>query len=106
MQGRFQPVSSPMPPARLAQGTESVKEAARNVSLLCRERGSDIAKCALQFSIANPAITTTIAGSAIREHSKVGAMGSRTHRCSTLKVLHLFQPVKNIGHVEGLAINN
>src|SRR4051812_43042830 len=43
---------------------ESVKEAARKAAALCEKRGSDIAKLALQFSLANPDITTTIAGSA------------------------------------------
>ena len=87
---------------------ESVKEAARKVSLLCRERGSDIAKCALQFSIANPAITTTIAGSANPENIRKWAQWAAEPIDAALleEILHLFQPVKNIGHVEGLAINN
>lgn len=87
---------------------ESVKEAARNVSLLCRERGSDIAKCALQFSIANPAIATTIAGSANPENIVKWAQWAAEPIDAALldEILRLFQPVKNIGHVEGLAINN
>ena len=87
---------------------ESVKEAARNVSLLCRERGSDIAKCALQFSIANPAIATTIAGSANPENIRKWAQWAAEPIDEALleEILHLFQPVKNIGHIEGLAINN
>ena len=87
---------------------ESVKEAARNVSLLCRERGSDIAKCALQFSTANPAITTTIAGSANPENIRKWAQWAAEPIDAALleEILNLFQPVKNIGHVEGLAINN
>ena len=87
---------------------ESVKEAARNVSLLCRERGSDIAKCALQFSIANPAIATTIAGSANPENVRKWAQWAAEPIDEALleEILHLFQPVKNIGHIEGLAINN
>ena len=87
---------------------ESVKEAARNVSLLCRERGSDIAKCALQFSTANPAITTTIAGSANPENIRKWAQWAAEPIDAALleEILHLFQPVKNIGHAEGLAINN
>ncbi|MGA0327064.1 MAG: aldo/keto reductase [Limisphaerales bacterium] len=87
---------------------ESVKEAARKVSLLCRERGSDIAKCALQFSIANPAIATTIAGSANPENIVKWAQWAAEPIDAALldEILRLFQPVKNIGHVEGLAINN
>jgi len=87
---------------------ESVKEAARKVSLLCRERGSDIAKCALQFSIANPAIATTIAGSANPENIRKWAQWAAEPIDPALlkEILHIFQPVKNIGHIEGLAINN
>jgi len=87
---------------------ESVKEAARKVSLLCRERGSDIAKCALQFSIANPAIATTITGSANPENIVKWAQWAAEPIDAALldEILRLFQPVKNIGHVEGLAINN
>ena len=43
---------------------ETVKAAARKAAEHCTKRGSDIAKLALQFSIANLDITTTIAGSA------------------------------------------
>jgi hypothetical protein len=43
---------------------ETVKAAARSAADLCAQRGSDIAKLALQFSCANPDITSTIAGSA------------------------------------------
>src|SRR4029077_19611545 len=43
---------------------EAVKAAARQAAELCARRGVDIAKLALQFSVANPDITTTIAGSA------------------------------------------
>src|SRR5213594_3894182 len=43
---------------------ENVKAAARKAAELCAKRGVDIAKLALQFSCANPDITTTIAGSA------------------------------------------
>src|SRR4029077_9483740 len=43
---------------------EHVKTAARRAAEHCAKRGSDIAKLALQFSLANPDIATTIAGSA------------------------------------------
>src|SRR5688572_5001040 len=53
---------------------ENVKAAARRAAEHCAQKGSDIAKLALQFSCANPDITTTIAGSAnprnIRNWSK------------------------------------
>src|SRR5205809_826329 len=43
---------------------EHVKAAARKAAEHCAKQGVDIAKLALQFSIANPDIATTIAGSA------------------------------------------
>src|SRR5436189_3652958 len=47
---------------------ETVKSAARRAAEHCAKRGVDIAKLALQFSIAHPDITTTIAGSANPEN--------------------------------------
>src|SRR5258706_163064 len=43
---------------------EEVKAAARRAAEHCAKKGTDIAKVALQFSLANPDITTTVAGSA------------------------------------------
>ena len=69
---------------------------------------SDIARLALQFSIANPDITTTIAGSAnpanIRKWSQWAA--EPLDRMLLSEVLDIFKPVKNIGHTEGLGKNN
>lgn len=87
---------------------ESVKAAARAAAALCASRGVDIAKLALQFSLAHPDITTTIAGSAnpenIRNWAKWAAEPIDTQLLQ--EVLALFAPVKNIGHVEGLPKNN
>src|SRR6187549_228409 len=47
---------------------EAVKAAARQAAAHCAARGVDIAKLALQFSLANPDIATTIAGSANPEN--------------------------------------
>src|SRR6185503_943326 len=41
---------------------EEVKTAARQAATHCASKGVDIAKLALQFALANNAITTTIAG--------------------------------------------
>src|SRR5262249_1845864 len=43
---------------------ENVRAAARRGADHCAAKGIDIAKLALQFSLANPDITTTVAGSA------------------------------------------
>jgi len=87
---------------------EAVKAAARKAAEVCAKKGSDIAKLALQFSLANPDITTTVAGSAnpnnIRNWAKWAAEPIDQELLA--EVLAIFAPVKNIGHTEGLLKNN
>ncbi len=87
---------------------EPVKAAARKAAELCAKRGNDIAKLALQFSVANSDITTTIAGSAnpanIRNWAKWVAEPMDKELLT--EVLEIFKPTKNIGHTEGLPENN
>ena len=87
---------------------ESVKAAARAAAAHCASRGSDIAKLALQFSLANPNIATTVAGSAnphnIRNWAK-WASEPIDHELLA-EVQAIFVPVKNLGHKEGLPENN
>jgi len=87
---------------------EEVKAAARQAAELCRARGSSIAKLALQFSLANPAIATTVAGSANPANIRAWAAWAAEPLDMELvrDVQAIFAPVKNIGHVEGLAENN
>ena len=87
---------------------ESVKEAARKAAAACRARGTPIAKLALQFSLENPLIATTIAGSAnpanIRDWATWAA--EPIDRELLAEVQEIFAPVHNVGHVEGLPENN
>jgi L-galactose dehydrogenase len=87
---------------------EEVKAAARKAAALCAERGSDIAKLALQFSCANPDIATTIAGSANPNNIRNWAKWIAEPLDEELlrEVQAIFAPVKNVGHVEGLPENN
>lgn len=87
---------------------ESVKAAARKANEHCARKGIDIAQLALQFSLANPDITTTISGSANPENIRKWAKWAALPIDSELlaEVLEIFQPVKNLGHVEGLPENN
>jgi len=87
---------------------EEVKAAAREAADLCRARGSSIAKLALQFSIANPDIATTVAGSANPANIRAWAAWADEPMDEELlrEVQAIFAPVKNIGHLEGLLINN
>ena len=87
---------------------EDVKAAARQAAELCRARGSSIAKLALQFSIANPDIATTVAGSAnpanIRQWVNWAAEPIDTELARDVQAI--FAAVKNVGHCEGLPENN
>jgi aryl-alcohol dehydrogenase-like predicted oxidoreductase len=87
---------------------ETVKAAARQAAEHCAKRGVDIAKLALQFSLANPDITTTIAGSANPDNIRNWARWAAEplDRALLAEVLEIFRPVKNIGHKEGLPENN
>jgi aryl-alcohol dehydrogenase-like predicted oxidoreductase len=87
---------------------EAVKSAARRAAAHCASRGVDIAKLALQFSLANPEITTTISGSANPNNIRNWAQWAAEPLDQDLlaEVQAIFAPVKNLGHVEGLPENN
>jgi L-galactose dehydrogenase len=87
---------------------EAVKAAARAAAQLCSERGSDIAKLALQFSCEHPGLATTVAGSANPANIQKWAewLEQPIDRDLLAEVIALFAPVKDIGHLEGLPENN
>ncbi len=87
---------------------EAVKAAARAAAAHCASRGVDIAQLALQFSLANPDIATTVSGSAnpvnIRNWAKWATEPLDPQLLAEVQAI--FAPVKNLGHKEGLAENN
>ena len=87
---------------------EEVKAAARLAAATCAKRGVDIAQLALQFSVANPDITTTVAGSANPENIRKWAkwIAEPIDQDLLREVQTIFAPVKNLGHKEGLPENN
>jgi L-galactose dehydrogenase len=87
---------------------DNVKAAARKAAAHCASRGVDIAKLALQFSLAHPDIATTVAGSANPNNIRTWAKWAAEPIDAQLlaEVQAIFSPVKNIGHVEGLPENN
>jgi aryl-alcohol dehydrogenase-like predicted oxidoreductase len=87
---------------------EAVKAAARKAAELCAKRNNDVARLALQFSVANPDIATTITGSASPEHIRNWAKWVAEPMDEQLltEVLEIFRPVNNLGHKEGLPENN
>jgi aryl-alcohol dehydrogenase-like predicted oxidoreductase len=87
---------------------ETVKAAARRAAEHCAKKGVDIAQLALQFSLANPDIATTVSGSANPDNIRKWIAWAAEPLDPQLlgEVLEIFRPVKNIGHLEGLAENN
>ena len=97
---------APLPP--WLKEPEDVKAAARRAAAHCANKGVDIAKLALQFSLANPDIATTVSGSANPQNIRNWSKWAREPIDHALfsEVEAIFAPVKNIGHREGLSENN
>lgn len=87
---------------------KNVQAAAKEAALYCQKQGVDIAQLALQFSCANKDITTTIAGSANPKNIRkwVQWLESPVDTALMSEVISILQPVKNVGHLEGLPENN
>ncbi len=87
---------------------KEVQAAARKAAEHCQQRGVDIAQLALQFSCANPDMTTTIAGSANPNNIRkwVQWLESPVDTALMSEVIDILAPVRNIGHREGLPENN
>jgi len=97
---------SPLPPWHKA--TPEVRRIAKEAADLCAARGSDIAKLALQFSIANPEFTTCITGSANPERIKEWARWAVEPMDQQLvnDVLKVLKPIHNWFYIEGRPENN
>jgi len=87
---------------------EAVKDAARRSASLCAARGVDIAQLALQFSCAHPGIASTVAGSANPANIRRWAqwLEQPIDHALMSEVRAIFDPVRNVGHAEGLPENN
>ena len=87
---------------------KDVQAAARKAAEHCQRLGVDIAQLALQFSCANPDMTTTIAGSANPNNIRkwVQWLESPVDTALMSEVIEIFEPVRNVGHREGLPENN
>ena len=85
-----------------------VKAAAREAARVCADHGVDIAQLALQFACSHPDISTSVAGSANPDNIRKWAewIGQPIDKSLLAEVLAIFEPVKDIGHIEGLPENN
>jgi L-galactose dehydrogenase len=85
-----------------------VQAAARAAAEHCTVKGVDIAQLALQFCLLNEDIATTVAGSANPNNIRKWVDWAEQPIDEQLlaEVLQIFEPVKNVGHQEGLPENN
>ncbi len=86
-----------------------VKATCRKAAEYCASKGVDIAKLALQYSVfSNTEISTTITGSANPANIRKWAqwVSEPVEEELINEVLQILEPVKNLGHTEGLAKNN
>lgn len=87
---------------------KEVQDVAKKAAQFCQSKGKDIAELALQFCLLNEDITTTVAGSANPNNIRKWAEWAAAPIDDELlrEVQEIFQPVKNVGHREGLDENN
>ena len=90
------------------KSTPRVRELVRKAADACAKKGSDIAKLALQFSIANPDMATCVIGSANPENVKLWAKWAAEPVDQALmnEILEIIKPVHNWHHIEGRPENN
>ena len=90
------------------KATPKVREIAKQAAEHCASRGVDIAKLALQFSIANPDMTTCVTGSANPDRVAQWVDWANDPIDETLlkEVLGILQPIHNWFYSEGRPENN
>lgn len=87
---------------------EEVKARCAQAARLCRDRGSDIGKLALQFSVANPAIAVNIVGTASPERilQNIRQVEEPLDQDLLAQVLQILQPIHNRTWPSGRPENN
>lgn len=97
---------SPLP--RWHKATEEVRRVAQAAADHCRARGTEIAKLALQFSVAHPGFSTCIAGSADPARVAQWAAWAQEPLDTQLvdELLAILRPIHNWFYIEGRPENN
>jgi len=100
LSNRGTPVWHPAPPA--------VKEACAKAAAWCKEQGHDIAKLAVQFSVSDPEITTTLVGTADPDNIKknVAWVEEPIDQALLQKVSAMLQEIKDVTWTTGRPENN
>jgi len=90
------------------KATPEVRAVARQAAEHCTRAGSDIAKLALQFSLANPDFTTCVTGSAnpARVAEWVAWAAEPIDQHLLAEVQQILQPIHNWFYIEGRPENN
>lgn len=90
------------------KATPEVREVAAKAVAHCRQRGSNIAKLALQYSIANPAFASCVTGSANPDRVKqwLEWMNEPMDESLVAEVKEILRPIHNWVYVEGRPGNN
>jgi aryl-alcohol dehydrogenase-like predicted oxidoreductase len=90
------------------KATSKVREVAKRAADHCASKGVDIAQLALQFSIANPDMTTCVTGSANpdRVAQWVGWADEPLDQQLLAEVQEILQPIHNWFYIEGRSENN
>ena len=90
------------------KATPEVREVAAQAAKHCEEAGSDIAKLALQFSLANPSFTTCVTGSANPNRIAQWAEWANEPLDEQLvaEVKGILKPIHNWFYIEGRPENN
>lgn len=90
------------------KATPLVREVAAQAAKHCADRGSDIAKLALQFSISHPDLSTCVTGSADPDRVRQWAAWAAEPIDETLlaEVLEILKPIHNWFYIEGRPENN
>lgn len=98
--------NAPLPPWHKA--TEEVRDVCRRAAEHCRQKGEDIAKLAVQFSLRNTDIATTIIGSANPENVRKWVHWAQEPIDEQLmnEVLEILEPIRNWFYIEGRPENN
>jgi L-galactose dehydrogenase len=98
--------NAPLP--KWHKATPEVREVARQAAAYCQSHGSDIAKLALQYSIANKEMSTCIVGSANPKNVELWAKWAAEPIDQQLLdgVLKILKPIHNWFYIEGRPENN
>jgi len=90
------------------KATPEVRAVAKQAAEHCRSKGSDIAKLAVQFSVANPDMTTCVTGSASPERVSqwVDWVEEPLDQTLLAEVLGILEPIHNWFYFEGRPANN